>query len=160
MYPPRAEVKAASEPEVSISRAEDESRGTARIYVAPYVPCGEYPEPLLLTVAHVSEPRLPENLRVPFPDDIENISGSVTAPGELDNLENLYSAKSSNSSGQDQYLQHVLTYGNVVGEGRIGVSKSNFRKNWAVVNVEREGGGQNGVWWDVRELKLLARFHH
>ena len=75
---------------------------------------------ILHTAAHISEPRLPENLRVPFPDDIENISGSVTVPGELDNLKNLYSARSSNPSSQDQCLQHVLTYGNVVGEGRIG----------------------------------------
>ena len=76
------------------------------------------------------------------------ISGSITAPGELDNLGVFYFARSRNLLGQDQYPPHVSAYGEVVGEavqGRIGVDKSGFREDWAVVNVDQEEVPEWGV---------------
>ena len=121
--------------EIPNSPAWDERRRTARIYVAL---CGKYPEPLLLTAAHVAGPRgLPENLRVPF-------FGGVTAPGGLDNPR-VFISQDLGIYWVRFNIYYMHQRGGETVQGRIGVDKSGFREDWAAANADQEEGPE----WSV-----------
>ncbi|KAF8429341.1 hypothetical protein BGX38DRAFT_1263696 [Terfezia claveryi] len=144
----------------------DDSAGSAGIFIRPKTFNETYPhsQPFLLTAAHVVkqlDPTPYETYYQPLPASVDNVTAAnIISPGKLHILKILSQLQILGLFNATTLAPWVLaaekSCGHVVA-GRLGVDKSSWREDVALIHVDSEYCGKNGSWHDLPELLKLFR---
>ena len=154
-------------PGSSISTVNNgDTAGSAGIYIRPKISSEAYPygQPFLLTAAHVVkqlDSTSFESYGQPLPASVEDIRvANIISPGKLHILKGLSGLQIRGLFNATTVAPWVSaaerTCGRVIA-GRLGVDGSSWRQDVAVLHVDSEYSGKNGVWHDFPEF--LQLFH-
>lgn len=146
-------------PGSSISTTKnDDSAGSAGIYIRPKIFNETYPhgQSFLLTAAHVikqldSTPY--KSYNQPLSASVEDVTlANIISPGKLHIVKRLNQFRNMGLFDATTLAPWVLAAekpcGHVVA-GRLGVDKSSWREDIALIHVDSEYSGKNGDWHDL-----------
>jgi hypothetical protein len=138
-----------------------ESKGTAAVYLEPTESAGGFVagHKYLLTAAHVVLPMsFPERLDFPIDDTIVRPT-PITTPGRLDielSIRRIEEYIFRDPTAAQRLVEAASTPCGMVSTGRIGVDEQGWREDWALISLEKEYEGDNGVFWDLEAFQSIA----